>query len=70
MPGDIVWKGGAENPQQFILKTENLDKEIQHGFIVAFTEIVSIDNESVEPKDLWNWIHNVCQQCPFNSSEG
>ena len=37
---------------------------------MAFTETVSFDNESVEPKELWNWVHNMCQQCPFDTSEG
>ena len=70
MPGDIPLKGGAENPQQMVLKTEKLDKEVQKGLIVVFTETVSFDDELVEPKELWNWVHNVCQQCLSDSSKG
>ena len=37
---------------------------------MAFAETISFDHESVEPKELWNWVRNMCQQCPYDSSEG
>ena len=70
MPGDIPLKRGAENPQQMVLKMENLDKKIWKQLIVAFAETVAINSKSVEPNELWNWIQNVCQPCPYDSSEG
>src|ERR1700737_276995 len=69
MPGDIPPKGGAEKTQQIVLKTENLDKEVQKGLVVAFAEVVN-GNEEISPTELWNWIQNVCKDCPVDSSEG
>ena len=68
MPGDIPPKGGAEKTQQIVLKTENLDKRIQQGLVVAFAEVVNQDK--TDPKELWSWIQNVCKDCPLDSSEG
>ena len=62
-------RGGAENPQQIVLKMENLDQERQKGLIMVFAETVSFDNKPVEPKELWNWIENMCKQCVHDSSE-
>jgi hypothetical protein len=70
MPGDIPPKGGAEKTQQMVLKTENLDKEVRRGLIVAFAEAVNIDNGSITSEELWNLVKNVGQHCPHDSSEG
>ena len=70
MPGDIPPKGGAEKTQQIVLKTENLDKRIQKGLVVVFVEVVNREEEEVGPEELWNWIQNVCKDCPVDSSEG
>jgi hypothetical protein len=64
MPGDIRPKGVAEKTQQIVLKTENLNKELRKNLVVAFMETVNLDNDSVYPDKLWNWVKNVCKQCP------
>jgi hypothetical protein len=43
-----------------VLKTENLDKKIRQGLVVAFAEVVNLDKDNVDPNDLWGWIQNVC----------
>jgi hypothetical protein len=53
-----------------VLKTVNLNKRIQQGLIATFTEVVNLGQEDVNPKELWNWIQNVCKNCPPDSSEG
>jgi hypothetical protein len=53
-----------------VLKTESLEEKAQNELIVAFTETVNLDNNSVSPKELWNWVQKACQQCLYNSSEG
>jgi hypothetical protein len=53
-----------------VLKRENLDKKIQQELVVAFAEVVNLGKECVNPKELWNWIQNVCKDCPPDSSEG
>ena len=40
------------------------------GLVIAFAETLSFENDSVSPEELWNWVKNVCQQCPHDSSEG
>jgi hypothetical protein len=70
MPGVISPKGVAEITQQLVLKTENLDKKVCKGLIVAFAESVNLDNNSVKPEELWNWVKKVCQHCPYDSSKG
>jgi hypothetical protein len=70
MPGDIPPKGWAENTQQFVLKTENLEERVRKGLIVAFAEIDNGYNDSVSSEELWKWIKNVCQHCLHDSSEG
>jgi hypothetical protein len=70
MPADIPPKGRAEKTQQILLKTENLDKEVRRTFIVAFAETVNVDNGSITSEELGNWVKNVCQHCPYDSSEG
>jgi hypothetical protein len=70
MPGDIPPKGGAEKTQQMVLKMENLDKEVRRGLIVAFAETVNIYSGSITSEELWNWVKNVCQHCPYDSSKG
>jgi hypothetical protein len=70
MPGDIPPKGGAEKTQQIVLKTENLNKEVRRGLIVAFPKTVNVDNSSITSEELWNWVKNVGQYCPHDSSEG
>jgi hypothetical protein len=52
-----------------MLKTENLDKEVRTGLIVAFAETVNIDNGSIISKVLWNLVKTGCQHCPYDSSE-
>jgi hypothetical protein len=69
MPGDIPPKGGAEKTQQIVLKTENLDKKVRRGLIVTFAESVNVDNSSITPEELWNWVKYICQYCPHDSSE-
>jgi hypothetical protein len=39
-----------------MLKTENLDKRVRKGLIVAFAETVNLDNDLVNSEELWNWI--------------
>jgi hypothetical protein len=53
-----------------VLKTENLDKKVSRGLIVAFAKTVNVDNGSITSEELQNWVKNVCQYCPYNSSEG
>jgi hypothetical protein len=54
IPGDIPPKEGAEKPQQIMLRTENLNKKIQQGPEMAFTEVVNQDEENIDSKKLWN----------------
>ena len=58
MPGDIPPKGGTEKTQQNVLKMENPDKELCKSSIVVFAETVNIDNDSISPEELWNWVKN------------
>jgi hypothetical protein len=53
-----------------MLKTVNQDKRIQQGLVAAFAEAVNLGVEDVNPEELWNWIQNVCKDCPPDSSEG
>jgi hypothetical protein len=52
MPGDIPPKQGADKTQQIVLKTENLDKGVRRGLIVAFTKSVNVVNVSITSKEL------------------
>jgi hypothetical protein len=70
MPGDIPPKEGAEKTQQIVLKTENLNKEVRMGLIVAFAETVNIDNSSITCRKLRNWVKNHYRHCPHDCSEG
>jgi hypothetical protein len=38
--------------------------------VVEFTEVVNRDEEDVDPRELWNWIENICIDWPPDSSEG
>jgi hypothetical protein len=68
--GDIPLKVGGRKPQQIRQKTENLEKKIQNGLVVACAEVVSLDNNLVSSEKRWNGVRNVCHQCPYDSSEG
>jgi hypothetical protein len=70
MPGDISPKGGAEKSQQIEFKTVNLDKRIQKELVTAIAKVVNLGEEEVNPEKLWNWIKNVCKDCPPDSSAG
>jgi hypothetical protein len=54
MQGDIPPKGGAEKTQQIMLKTENLDKELHKNLVVVFMATVTLDNNLLNPDELWN----------------
>jgi hypothetical protein len=54
-----------------VLKTENLDKELHKNLVIAFKETVNLDNDSVNPDELWNWVKNIYthRQQPVEISE-
>jgi hypothetical protein len=64
IPGNIPPKGGANKTQQMMLKMENLDKELCKNLVVAFMEIVNLNNDLVNHDKQWNWVKNICRQCP------
>ena len=37
---------------------------------MVFAETVNSYNEALDSKEIWNWIENVYQQYPYNSSKG
>jgi beta-lactamase class D len=41
-----------------MLKMKNLKHRICKRLIMAFVETVNLDNDSVNSKELWNWIKN------------
>jgi hypothetical protein len=49
---------------------ENLNKRIHQWLVVAFSDVVNLDEEEVDPRELRNWIQNICKNCPIDSSEG
>jgi hypothetical protein len=64
MPAFIPLKGGVGNTLQIVLKTENLYKELRKNLVVALMEKVNLDNDLVNPDELWNWIKNLFKQYP------
>jgi hypothetical protein len=32
--------------------------------------VVNLGEDEVNPKELWDWIQNVCNDCPLDISEG
>ena len=38
--------------------------------MVSFAEVVNLDKENIKPEELWNWIENICRNCPSDSSKG
>jgi hypothetical protein len=69
MPREIPPKGGAENSQHIVLKTENLDNNLRKTLIMAFAGMVNPDNDSTSAEQLWNWVKSVSQQTLYDSSE-
>lgn len=69
MPGEIPPNGEAAKLQQNLLKMQNLDKQIDEGLDSPVAETVNFENDSVCSKEPWNWVHNVRQQCQYDSSE-
>jgi hypothetical protein len=53
-----------------VLQTENLNKELYKTLIVAFEEIVNLDNDSTITDKAWNGIKRMSQQCLRDSSAG
>jgi hypothetical protein len=70
MPTAIPLQGGGRKNPTNLLKTENLDKRMQQRLMVAFAEVANQDEEDLNPEAIWNWIENICNNCPLDSSEG
>jgi hypothetical protein len=59
----------AEKTQQIILKTDNLDLELQKNMVVTYTDTVNLNDNSVNPDQLWNCLQKVSMQYPYDSSK-
>jgi hypothetical protein len=66
----LSWWGGAEYTQQIMLTTKNLNMELRKHLVVAFTELVHLDNNSIKSDNIRILSEYICMQYPYNSCDG